>query len=62
VEVGGKADQIDPAAVGPEMAAGGVELAPEGPGASERIAGQGGIEPTDGDGCGFSLIFALWPQ
>src|SRR3954469_23659892 len=49
-EVGGEAEQIDPAAVGFGVAAGGVEFAPEGPGPPERIAGQGGVEPTDGDG------------
>jgi hypothetical protein len=31
------------------MAAGGVELAPEGPGPPERITGQSGVETTDGD-------------
>jgi hypothetical protein len=31
------------------MAAGGIELAPEGPGPPERIAGQSGVETTDGD-------------
>ena len=50
MEVGGKAEQIDLAAVGFGVAAGGVEFAPEGPGPPERIAGQGGVEPADGDG------------
>jgi hypothetical protein len=50
VEVGGEAEQVDPAAVGLGVAAGGVKLAPEGPGAPERIADQGGIEAADGDG------------
>jgi hypothetical protein len=50
VEVGGEAKQIDLAAVSPGVTAGGVEFAPEGPGAPQRIAGQGGIEATDGDG------------
>ena len=50
VEVGGEAEQIDLAAVGLGVAAGGVEFAPEGPGPPERIAGQGGVEATDGDG------------
>ena len=50
MEVGGEAEQIDPAAVGLGVAAGGVEFAPEGPGPPERIAGQGGVEATDGDG------------
>ena len=49
VEVGGEAEQIDPAAVGLGMAAGSVEFAPEGPGPPERIAGQSGVEATDGD-------------
>ena len=49
VEVGGEAEQIDLPAVGPGVAAGGVELAPEGPGPPERIAGQGGVEATNGD-------------
>ena len=49
MEVGGKAEQIDLAAVGLGVAAGGVEFAPEGPGLPERIAGQGGVEATDGD-------------
>jgi hypothetical protein len=61
VKVSGKADQIDPAAVGHEMAAGGVELAPEGPGASERIAGQGGVETPDGDG-GLSSAVTISPE
>ena len=46
MEVGGEAEQIDPAAVGFGMAAGGVEFAPEGPGPPERIAGQ--LSPADG--------------
>ena len=50
MEVGGEAEQIDPAAVGFGVAAGGVEFAPEGPGALERIAGQSGVEAADGDG------------
>ena len=50
VEVGGEAEQVDLAAVGLGVAAGGVEFAPEGPGPPERIAGQGGVEATDGDG------------
>ena len=50
MEVGGEAEQIDLAAVGLGVAAGGVEFAPEGPGPPERIAGQGGVEPADGDG------------
>ena len=50
VEVGSEAEQVDPAAVGLGVAAGRVEFAPEGPGAPERIAGQGGVELTDGDG------------
>ena len=50
MEVGGEAEQVDPAAVGLGVAAGGVEFAPEGPGPPERIAGQGGVEATDGDG------------
>ena len=50
MEVGGEAEQLDPAAVGFGVAAGGVEFAPEGPGPPERIAGQGGVEAADGDG------------
>jgi hypothetical protein len=50
MEVGGEAEQIDLPAVGLGVAAGGVEFAPEGPGAPERIAGQGGVEAADGDG------------
>ena len=49
MEVGGKAEQIDLAAVGFGVAAGGVEFAPEGPGPPERIADQGGVEAADGD-------------
>jgi hypothetical protein len=49
MEVGGEAEQIDLAAVGFGVAAGGVEFAPEGPGLPERIAGQGGVEATNGD-------------
>src|SRR5687768_12604728 len=44
MEVGGEAEQIDPAAVGFGVAAGGIEFAPEGPGLPERIAGHGGVE------------------
>src|SRR4051794_13864710 len=43
-------EQVDLAAVGPGVAAGGVEFAPEGPGQPQRAAGQGGVEPADGDG------------
>ena len=49
MEVGGEAEQLDPAAVGLGVAAGGVEFAPEGPGPPERIAGQGGVEAADRD-------------
>src|SRR4051794_5635683 len=41
---------LPPCNTPPGVAAGGVELAPEGPGPPERIAGQGGVEAADGDG------------
>ena len=50
MEVGGEAEQFGLAAVGLGMAAGGIEFTPEGPGPPERIAGQAGVEPTDGNG------------
>jgi hypothetical protein len=49
-KVGGEAEQIDLAAVSFSVAAGGVEFAPEGLGAPERVADQRGVEATDGDG------------
>ncbi len=50
MEVGGEAEQLDPAAVGFGVAAGGIEFAPEGSGPPKRVAGQGGIKATNGDG------------
>jgi hypothetical protein len=73
VEVGGEPEQVDLAAVGLGVAAGGVEFAPEGPGPAERVAGQGGVEPPDRDGgllqgadtvpwCPFSLRISNGPR
>jgi hypothetical protein len=56
VEVGGEAKQVDPAAVGLGVAAGGVEFAPENSSAPERIAGQGSVELTNGDSRPLSAV------
>ena len=45
VEVGGEPEQVDLAAVGLGVAAGGIEFTPEGPGPAERVGGQGGVKP-----------------
>ncbi|MGF7212887.1 hypothetical protein GGE65_007523 [Skermanella aerolata] len=68
MEVGGETEQVDLPAVGFGVAAGGVELAPEGPGPPQRVAGQGGVKPADGDGgilqrrCPFSLRISNVPR
>ena len=53
VQVGGQAVEIDLVAVRFGMAPRGVESAPQAPGPPHRIAGQGGIQASDGDGAGF---------